>query len=130
MLALLLSAIPPITFALMPAQADNKIIDYTLAEGKKLYMLATMKLNIPFDSNPTNLEAFLDSIQEQADSSNWEQIMMTPDNQGILQSVIDKYGLLTMEHVCNHAKSYLWNVCRDAQNSYQLFLCIKYSSTK
>ena len=95
-----------------------------------MYMLSIIKLNIPFDGNPTNLVAFLESIQEQADSSNWEQIMMIPDNQGTLQSVTDKYGLLTMENACNHAKSPLWNVCRDTQNSYQFFLCVKYSITK
>ena len=87
-----MSAIPPNTFALTPAQADNKVINYTSSEGKKMYTLATRKLNIPFDGNPINWEAFLESIKEQADSSNWEQIMMIPDNQGTLQSVIDKYG--------------------------------------
>ena len=35
-----------------------------------------------------------------------------------------------MENICNHAKTYLWKVCRDAQNSYQLFMCIQYSITK
>ena len=125
-----MAAIQPTIFARTPAQADNEIIDYSSAEGKKLYALATMKLNIPFDGNPSNLEAFLESIQEQAYSSNWAQIMSIPDKYGILQSIIDEYDLLTSEDVRNHVDSYLWNLCRDAQNSYQLFIYIRYSITK
>ena len=53
-------------FALTPAKADNEIIDYTSSKGKKLYALATMKLSIPFDGDPANLETFLESVQQQA----------------------------------------------------------------
>jgi hypothetical protein len=33
-------------FSLTPAQADNKVINYTSSEGKKLFISATAKLNI------------------------------------------------------------------------------------
>ena len=117
-------------FALTPAQADNEIIDYTSSEGKKLYALATMKLSIPFDGDPANLETFLESIQQQAHSSNWAQIMTIPDKNGELRSIIDEYGLLTKEDIRNHVDTYLGTTCRDAQNSYQLYICLRHSITR
>ena len=116
--------------ALTPAQVDNKIIDYTSSEGKKLYALATMKLSIPFDGNPANLEMFLESIQQQAHSSNWAQIMTIPDKNGDLLSIIDEYSLLTKEDIGNHVNTYLGTTCRNAQNSYQLYICLRHSITR
>jgi uncharacterized protein YjdB len=70
------------SFSLTPAQADNKVINYTSSEGKKLFILATAKLNIEFDGNPANLKIFLESLCHCAHTSNWLQIMPIPDQTG------------------------------------------------
>ena len=89
-----------------------------------------MKLSIPFNSDPANLETFLESVQQLAHSSNWAQIMTIPDKQGDLRSIIDEYGLLTKKDICNHVDTYLGTTCRDAQNSYQLYICLQHSITR
>ena len=116
-------------FALTPAQADNLVIDYTSSEGKKLYTLATTKLNIAFDGSPSTLKIFMESLRQHAHSSNWAQIMTIPDSQGIPRSIVDEYGLITMEDVRAHVDTYFWLQGRDAQNSYQLYTCLAHSIT-
>ena len=69
-------------FSLTPAQADNEVIIYTSSEGKKLFISATVKLNIEFDGNPANLKIFLESLRHRARTSNWLKIMSIPDHTG------------------------------------------------
>ena len=56
--------------------------------------------------------------------------MTIPDKQGDLRSIIDEYGLLTKKDICNHVDTYLGTTCRDAQNSYQLYICLRHSITR
>ena len=83
-------------FSLTPAQADNKVINYTSSKGKKLFISATTKLNIGFDGDPANLKIFLESLCHHTSTSNWMQIMSIPDQKGTCQSIIDEYGQITM----------------------------------
>ena len=124
-----MDAVQPTIFALTPSQANNCIIDYTSSEGKKLYALATSKLNFTFDGNPSNLKVFLESLRQHAHSSNWAQIMTIPDQRGVPRSIIDEHGFLTMEDIRTQGDTYFWLDCRDAQNSYQLYTCLAHSIT-
>ena len=89
-----------------------------------------MKLSIPFNSDPANLETFLESVQQLAHSSNWAQIMTIPDKQGDLRSIIDEYSHLTKAGICNHMDTYLETTCRDTQNSNQLYIYLRHSITR
>ena len=121
------SALP---FSLTPAQADNKVINYTSSEGKKLFISATTKLNIEFDGDPANLKIFLESLRHHARTSNWLQIMSIPDQKGTCQSIIDKYGQIIMLDVRTEVEKYHGSNCRDAQNCYQLYTCLLESITR
>ena len=72
-------------FSLTPAQADNKVINYTSSNGKKLFNSATSKVNIEFDGNSANLKIFLESLCYCTPTSNWLQIMSIPDHTGTCQ---------------------------------------------
>jgi hypothetical protein len=117
-------------FSLTLAQADNKVIIYTSSEGKKLFILATAKLNIEFDGNPANLKIFLESLCHRARTSNWLQIMSIPDHTGTRQSIIDEYGQITMLDVSTDVSRYKGRNCCKAQNCYQLYTCFLEFITK
>ena len=117
-------------FSLTPAQADNKVINYTSSEGKKLLILDTAKLIIELDGDPANLKIFLESLHHHAHTSNWLQIMSIPDHTGTRQSIIDEYGQITMLDVSTDICKYKGRNCCDAQNCYQLYTSLLESITK
>ena len=117
-------------FSLTPAQADNEVIIYTSSKGKKLFNSATAKLNIEFNGNPANLKIFLESLHHCTRTSNWLKIMSIPDHTGTRRSIINEYGQITMLDVSTDVSKYQGRNCRDAQNCYQLYMCLLESITK
>ena len=116
--------------SLTPAQADNKVINYTSSKGKKLFNSATAKLNIEFDGNPMNLKIFLESLCHCACTSNWLLIMSIPDHTGTHCSIIHEYGQITMLDASTDISKYKGRNCCDEQNCYQLYTCLLESITK
>jgi hypothetical protein len=111
-------------FSLTPAQADNELINYTSSKGKKLFISATAKLNIDFDGNPANLKILLESLHHCMHTSKWLQIMSILVHTGACQSIIDKYGQITMLDISMDVAKYQGRNCCNVQNCYQLFTCL------
>ena len=89
-----------------------------------MFISATTKLNIGFDGDPANLKIFLESLCHHTSTSNWMQIMSIPDQKGTCQSIIDEYGQITMLDVHTAVNKYHRGNCCNAQNCYQLYMCL------
>ena len=71
-----------IVFARSPAGL-NDLLDYHNSDDVKIYQVAVVPLDPKFDMNSATLLMFLEMVQEQAEESNWKNILMIPDNYGV-----------------------------------------------
>ena len=116
---------PLVQFALTPAQANQNILDLSLAAGQKLYKAAIAPLTTLFDGTAATICMFLSDIAARAESFHWHNILNVPDTMGVPCSLITAHCLLTLQDIQNHATTYANQQVRDAQNSYMMykFLC-------
>jgi hypothetical protein len=135
-------SIPPVaesvmevaTFALAPALAYNGIIDYSTREGQELYKTATAPLATKFDLKSHHLATFLEQVTDRSISQGWDDILTIPNDPlypGMVSwSIIDQYGLATIERVQSHASTYIMTKSRMAQDSMALYQCLMASLTE
>jgi hypothetical protein len=136
-------AAPQPTYALSPARTNaDQFIDYTTADGKKLFKAATEPLSIKFDVEGKNVNMFNELLLTRANMAGWDSgqgdILTIPDANGNDRNLITEYGRLTMEEITTHVRTYVLPAQgqqappanRRAQNDYQLFLCLSTSLTE
>jgi len=96
-------------FALNPAQAIEGVIDFSTAEGTKLYRSATKKLQEDlFDCEPDQLYLFLQAVETRANENGWnveaDGILWIPvnlidPNNDEAEYFIDNYGSITLQRI-------------------------------
>jgi hypothetical protein len=125
----------PVIFALSPALVNNEVIDYSTAEGVKLYKSNISKLPVEITASPEDLVLTLQEIRSRVESANWLAIMTIPvendaNGAAVTRNLITEHGMITMEQVRAHALTYAETPTRDAQNAVQMYLCLAESFTK
>ena len=125
----------PVVFALSPALVNNEVIDYSTAEGVKLYKSNISKLPVEITASPEDLVLTLQEIRSRVESANWLAIMTIPvendaNGAAVTRNLITEHGMITMEQVRAHALTYAETQTRDAQNAVQMYSCLAESFTK
>jgi hypothetical protein len=118
--------VSPLAFALMPAMAQDGIINYRDLAGIKLHkaiiapLLATL-----YDGTPSKLMAFLDGIKQCATNSGWNQALLSISNQDpanpIQLNLIVSHRMLSLENVRAHVLTYIRQPTRLAQDSFMMY---------
>lgn len=126
------NSIGTIPFALSPAYANgDKVIDGSTEMGKELIQEATAPLTTKFDGKSLcTLTLFLENIEHQAYSSNWNDILTIPDAQGVRNNLVHYYGLVSLANVRANALTYIGKSTRNSQNSTHMYTCLTASLTK
>ena len=75
------TAVPPIVFALTPAQAVADLYDYSKAKDAKIYKTATDSLNTKHNGTIATLRPMLDELLMRAKDYNWNSLIMIKDNE-------------------------------------------------
>jgi hypothetical protein len=121
-----------IVFALTPARVSNDIIDYSTTSGQKLYKSAVAALKTDFDCQAANLKVFLTELRDRSMQSGWESILELPHDEDAdeVYNLIDDYGQISMDELLDHAERITLSVTREAQESMQLYHCIRATLTK
>jgi hypothetical protein len=132
-----LEAVPniagPIPFALSPAAVVQDLIDYRTKTGTALYQ-AGIKQLIPdkaFELTPTDVRALIAALKVKVQEQKWDDIFEIPiqidhPDDGTLD-LLTEYGIITMEQIEAHARTYIAESSRDAQNNYMAYLCLEHS---
>lgn len=123
---------PSIVFALTPGQAKlSSVLDMNDKLNHKLYELATSPMTPKFDCTPNALRIFLENMQLRAQQYGWNDILEIPldptlsplvDQQYI--HLIHKHGLLSLEQVRAHVRTYIHTQTRAAQDANMMGQCI------
>jgi hypothetical protein len=118
-------------FAYAPATmgASVALIDYNTANGAKVQKTAVEKLLVEHDLDKSNLHDFLEALRSQAITCGWNDTLLNVMSKGAPLSFIDNYGTISKEDVNAHARTYMFNDTRAAQDSFNLFTCLKASLT-
>ena len=96
---------PPIVFALSPALVDPGIIDYSSAEGKKIYTNATKSLYEDssefYDGKANKLASFLHKLRTRSGEYGWTEGILdvdvaAPGAPAQLVGLLDHYGEVTV----------------------------------
>jgi hypothetical protein len=123
-------------FALTPGKATaNAVIDYSTSDGAKLYRSATQSLyrkdaTAFFDCKPHGLKDFMDLLRDRSMEYGWEisvvEVAMDTNDMvnGDFKSLIDHHGEITLEQVQEHARAYVNQPNRAAQDSVMLYQCL------
>jgi hypothetical protein len=97
------------------------------ANGAKIQKAATEKLHIEHDLDRNNLHDFLEALRSRAIACGWfDTLLMVPVN-GVPLSIIDNYGTMTRAAVDTHARTYMFQNTRAAQDSHNMFTCLEAS---
>jgi hypothetical protein len=114
------------TFARTPAQANVGILNYGSSEGMKIYNAAVAALSTKYSGNTSDMHIFLKNVNERGQSFGWSSIINVPKDRGS-RNLIDQYGLITLEDICDHASVNENALGRDAQNASQMYNCLYFS---
>ena len=126
-------------FALTPAIAVVGIIDYNTNVGRKLYESATAKVAEElYDCKPDGLYQFLQSLSDRARAFGWDNeidgILQIPedadDPMSDTMSLIDNYGVITLEQIRRWEGKYVHLQVRPAQDTWMLYQCLMNSISK
>ena len=125
-------------FAFTPAQARANLLDYGLPGDAKIFNGATAKLDMLFSLDKPNVTVLLAEVGDRAESSAWQSTMevvigatpataLQPANLGTTLQLIKDYGQLTLEQVRSTAVAHRAALGRDAQNDFQIYVCLSKS---
>ena len=123
-----------VQFALTPALVNpDQPIDYSTANGAKLFKSSTAALTIKFDLEPKSINTFNEVLKDRCTNAAWDNagnsIIDIPIG-GRVQNIIDHYGEITMEQVREECLQYVHLQSRKSQHSYQMYECIMNSLTE
>jgi hypothetical protein len=115
-------AVPVIPFLLFPGQ--NVILDLAGSDRDiKMYHKAIIP-NVgatKYDLKPEGLKSFLESVRVRAKLYNWMNILDVPDAAGVVLSILDQYGNISMDECRAYATVFMGARNRDTQNSVMLY---------
>ena len=128
-------------FALTPGAGLAGVIDYSTAEGRKFYSIATRPLDPDnrYDATPEGLLPFLKELNRKATEYNWNAYDDTVnwEGQGILtipdnvndnncdsKPLLNDYGQISLEKVREYSALLIDQQTRDAQDIRQLYTLI------
>ena len=118
-------------FALAPAFANPDVLNYSDQSAAKLFKTGTEALSIKFDCKPDNLQLFLDQARDRSIVFDWLNILSIPSQGDVALSkdLIESYGEISYQDVCNHALTYMHEDTREAQDSFMMYHCLMNSLT-
>jgi len=120
-----------VPFVLAPVLANEDIINYTMAEGAKLYHAAVEALpGDAFNCEPHGIKVFLATLEDQAIRSGWMHILMIPQDADDPTNLLHNYGHFTLQQVRDHAVIYIDQQDHMAQDNAQLYDCLMNSLSK
>jgi hypothetical protein len=130
-------AAPQPTFYRNPGQfvtAGAQFVDWSSDREIKNWKAGTKGLDDKFDLKQSNLMAFLNRVNERAQSYNWKAIIEVPhrvEGQENRQptNLIKNYGIVTLEECKSHAETYLQQQQRNSQLSSMLYEFLRNSLT-
>jgi hypothetical protein len=115
--------VPPVVpFLLFPGQ--NAILDLAGSDRDiKMYHKAIVPNvgTIKYDLKSEGLKSFLESVRVRAKLYGWMEILDVPDATGLVLSILDQYGNISMEECRAHAMIYMAARNRNTQNSVMLY---------
>ena len=117
-------------YARFPVGANKGILDYDNSDHVKIYRAASAPLELKFDVTSGGLLCFLERVCERAYKSNWKNIILVPDSNGVVRNLLTEYGRLTATDIRNHAETFIATGGRPDQNSAQMFTCLSHSLTE
>lgn len=128
-------AIPaPVVFALVPAQAQQNVIDYASREGMALYRQATASLysgTEAFDCESDQLDNLVTLVGDRVAQMGYNQLMTVIDRSDpaapVQRNFMDNFGDFTLDDVIATARTYIQTPTRIAQESAQLYFCLRNS---
>jgi hypothetical protein len=106
---------PPVVFSLSPGSA-NPYTPWNCSSSEGIQW--------PSDKGQRSLKVLLSRLTSKAKQFGWKQIMMVPDNTGVVISMLEQYALLITADVKTHALTYIGLYPRASQASAQLAECI------
>ena len=121
-------------FALSPARLTNQgIIDYSTAQGAKLYKAAVAPLDSEhkFDLSAERLNVFLEQFKTRAKEANWNSLLLIghgEENEG--RYLPDEHGSVPIEEIRTKTDTYYNQPTREAQISTQIYTCLHASLTE
>jgi len=125
------------TFSIGPGVATSTVIDFASSAGIKLFAAATQSLYGDkanrFDVNADGIHSFIGLIEEhsQYHGLNGETgILDIPVDQNELGetiSLVTSYGMVTLDQVRAHVRTYVNRPVRATQDSAMLFKCLMIS---
>lgn len=127
---------PPqeIIFALVPAQAQQNVIDYSTREGMSLYREATTSLYPAqaerFSCEADELENFITLVGDRMRGMGYVNLLMITDRASVpnvSRNFMENYGDIPLEDVTVTVGTYLHTQTRLAQESTQLYYCLRNS---
>ncbi len=120
---------PNFVFALSPALINQGPIDYSTAEGIKIWRGAIEPLAKElFTLEAHRFKLFLSTLTERTMVYGWENILNIPADVavpvGATHSLLTHYGQVTLQQVKDHAATYINTQTRAAQNNLLLYTCL------
>jgi hypothetical protein len=114
------------TYGRTPAEATRAVfLDYTTAAGAKLFHQATLSLDPKFDGlKDSSLRTLLNGINDRGTMQDWSQILNVPTSSGP-RNITKQHGLLTLEGVRDHVKTFIGLPVKSDQLDTQLLHCLK-----
>ena len=123
------SIVNSIVFARSPAGLNEDLLDYSKSDDVKIYQSAIAPLTPLYDGEPGGLLTFLERLNIRAELSNWKNIIMTPDLDGVDPNLLTEHGRLTMSNVRAYSETNNGlRGCKE-QNSAQMHACLAQSLT-
>ena len=112
--------------------ANANVLDYNTREGQALFRTATESLykdrDDSFDCDAEGLNDLLQLIEDCSNLMGWANIYQIPDNNDPLQPVIrdflQNYGVVSIDMIHAHVRTYIVQPTRPAQDSYMLYHCL------
>ena len=113
-------------FALAPAFANPDVLNNSDLSAAKLLKAGIEALSIKFDCKPDNLQLCLDQARDRSIVFDWLNILSIPIQGDVAQSkdLIESYGEISYQDVCNHALTYIHEDTREAQDSFMIYHCL------
>lgn len=122
-----------IPFALSPAAVVPNLIDYRTKTGTSLYQagIAALISDKTFELNPTDVRALIAALKLKMQEHTWHSVFDIPIQiehpEDGTSDLLTEYGIITIDQVQAHARTYIAEPTRDAQNNYMAYLCLEHS---
>jgi len=120
---------PNFMFALAPALVNQGPIDYSTADGIKLWKGGIKPLAKElFTLEPHKFKIFLAVLADRAMTYGWGDILDVPIDAAVTvgptRSIITHYGQVTLDQIWAHATIYNSTQTYAAQNNLMLYMCL------